>query len=42
MEMTDTHDLDFPMDDEAQRISTGSEGLDNILGGGLDPNRMYL
>ena len=40
--MTDTHDLDFPMDDEAQRISTGSEGLDNILGGGLDPNRMYL
>jgi len=42
MEMTDTHDLDLPMDDEAQRISTGSEGLDNILGGGLDPNRMYL
>lgn len=40
--MTDTHDLDLPMDDEAQRISTGSEGLDNILGGGLDPNRMYL
>ncbi|WP_028138009.1 ATPase domain-containing protein [Bradyrhizobium japonicum] len=24
------------------RISTGSEGLDDILGGGLDPNRMYL
>lgn len=24
------------------RVSTGSEGLDNILGGGLDPNRMYL
>lgn len=23
-------------------ISTGSEGLDDILGGGLDPNRMYL
>ena len=40
--MTDTHDLDLPMDDEAQRISTGSEGLDNILGCGLDPNRMYL
>ena len=24
------------------RISTGSEGLDDILGGGLDPNRVYL
>lgn len=24
------------------RISTGSEGLDDILGGGLDANRMYL
>ncbi|MBV1799380.1 AAA family ATPase [Siccirubricoccus sp. G192] len=24
------------------RISTGSEGLDNILGGGLDPDRLYL
>ncbi|MEY9754375.1 ATPase domain-containing protein [Bradyrhizobium yuanmingense] len=24
------------------RVSTGSEGLDDILGGGLDPNRMYL
>jgi len=24
------------------RISTGSEGLDAILGGGFDPNRMYL
>ncbi len=29
-------------DDEAPRISTGSEGLDDILGGGLDPDRMYL
>ncbi|WP_025038050.1 ATPase domain-containing protein [Bradyrhizobium sp. DOA9] len=29
-------DKDFP------RISTGSEGLDDILGGGLDANRMYL
>ena len=27
---------------EARRVSTGSEGLDNILGGGLDANRMYL
>ncbi|MGJ4916861.1 ATPase domain-containing protein [Bradyrhizobium sp. HKCCYLRH2060] len=24
------------------RISTGSEGLDDILGGGFDPNRLYL
>ena len=24
------------------RISTGSAGLDDILGGGLDPNRVYL
>ncbi|GAA0567948.1 ATPase domain-containing protein [Craurococcus roseus] len=27
---------------EAPRISTGTEGLDNILGGGLDPDRLYL
>ncbi|BCM17420.1 ATPase domain-containing protein [Mesorhizobium sp. J8] len=25
-----------------KRVSTGSEGLDNILGGGFDPDRMYL
>jgi circadian clock protein KaiC len=25
-----------------QRISTGNAGLDSILGGGLDPKRMYL
>src|SRR3954452_23641837 len=24
------------------RVSTGSEGLDDILGGGFDSNRMYL
>ena len=24
------------------RISTGNPGIDDILGGGLDPNRMYL
>src|SRR5215216_5903346 len=24
------------------RISTGNDGLDNILGGGIDANRMYL
>jgi circadian clock protein KaiC len=28
--------------DDPPRISTGSAGLDDILGGGLDPNRMYL
>src|SRR5690349_15225417 len=25
-----------------KRISTGNRGLDDILGGGLDANRMYL
>ncbi len=28
--------------DETARISTGNEGLDDILGGGFDPNRVYL
>ncbi|HTK00020.1 MAG TPA: ATPase domain-containing protein [Bordetella sp.] len=28
--------------EELPRISTGSEGLDDILGGGLDRDRMYL
>ena len=28
--------------DEADRISTGILGLDDILGGGFDPNRLYL
>ena len=27
---------------EPPRISTGSQGLDDILGGGFDPNRVYL
>ena len=40
--MTDSIDLSFNPDDELPRISTGSEGLDDILGGGLDANRMYL
>tara|TARA_R100001143_G_scaffold14456_2_gene16483 strand:- start:338 stop:1864 length:1527 start_codon:yes stop_codon:yes gene_type:complete len=40
--MTDSSDLSFNADDELPRISTGSEGLDDILGGGLDANRMYL
>ena len=37
-------DLDNGGLDEADRprVSTGSEGLDDILGGGLDANRMYL
>ncbi|RZA23548.1 MAG: circadian clock protein KaiC, partial [Lysobacteraceae bacterium] len=26
----------------SDRISTGNDGLDDILGGGLDANRMYL
>jgi circadian clock protein KaiC len=29
-------------DEELSRISTGSAGLDDVLGGGLDPERMYL
>jgi circadian clock protein KaiC len=27
---------------DSPRVSTGSDGLDDILGGGLDANRMYL
>ena len=37
MSMHDTGD-----GDSEPRISTGNEGLDDILGGGLDANRMYL
>src|SRR5580704_2117189 len=34
---------DEPLDvDELPRISTGNTGLDDILGGGIDPERMYL
>jgi circadian clock protein KaiC len=29
-------------DTELPRISTGSPGLDDVLGGGFDPERMYL
>jgi len=29
-------------EDELPRISTGNAGLDDILGGGIDPERMYL
>ena len=27
---------------ELPKISSGNVGLDNILGGGIDPERMYL
>lgn len=40
--MSNTHVDPAQPYDEAPRISTGSAGLDDILGGGLDPNRMYL
>lgn len=32
----------LPSVDEFPRVSTGSSGLDDILGGGLDANRLYL
>ena len=35
-------DKQLPDGDELPRISTGNAGLDNILGGGIDPERMYL
>ncbi|MBV9511040.1 MAG: AAA family ATPase, partial [Caulobacteraceae bacterium] len=38
--MTDLNRADADL--EKPRISTGSEGLDDILGGGLDPERLYL
>lgn len=31
-----------PLGEERPRISTGSTGLDEILGGGFDPERLYL
>jgi circadian clock protein KaiC len=36
---TDSGSLDHQ---ELPRISTGNAGLDDILGGGIDPERMYL
>ncbi|HEX3351084.1 MAG TPA: ATPase domain-containing protein, partial [Acetobacteraceae bacterium] len=30
------------VDDDPPRISTGNEGLDDILGGGIDAERVYL
>ena len=35
-------DKQLPDGDELPRISTGNAGLDDILGGGIDPERMYL
>ena len=35
-------DKRLPDGDELPRISTGNAGLDDILGGGIDPERMYL
>ncbi len=40
--MLDEADVEESESEDTPRISTGSEGLDNILGGGLDPNRLYL
>ncbi|MGE4049040.1 MAG: ATPase domain-containing protein [Acetobacteraceae bacterium] len=40
--MTEHTETGVPEPADEPRISTGSEGLDDILGGGLDPNRMYL
>jgi circadian clock protein KaiC len=41
--MTDTANAGQEADSkDLQRVSTGSDGLDDILFGGLDPNRMYL
>ena len=36
------HEGDVKAELELARISTGCAGLDDILGGGLDPNRLYL
>ncbi|MUT68919.1 ATPase domain-containing protein [Stutzerimonas frequens] len=40
--MNDANRPSSGQSEEVPRISTGSEGLDDILGGGLDPDRMYL
>jgi len=40
--MLDEPDSEENESEDTPRISTGSEGLDDILGGGLDPNRLYL
>ena len=41
--MDDQSDAEFKAEPaDPPRISTGSKGLDDILGGGLDPDRLYL
>ena len=40
--MAEQSATDLDETEEPQRISTGSKGLDDILGGGIDSNRMYL
>ncbi|MGK6324640.1 ATPase domain-containing protein [Sphingomonas sp. DT-51] len=40
--MTDQPGSTPDHDEDPPRVSTGSEGLDDILGGGLDPSRLYL
>lgn len=40
--MTAHRQPDHANSDDPPRISTGSTGLDSILGGGFDPNRLYL
>jgi len=40
--VTDQSPLDPDLDPDPPRVSTGSAGLDDILGGGLDPSRLYL
>lgn len=40
--MTELDAIHFPPADGSKRILTGSDGLDAILGGGFDPERMYL
>lgn len=40
--MTDENVASAVEANDKPRISTGSEGLDDILGGGFDANRMYL
>ena len=37
-----TQSAPIPVSDEPEKISTGSIGLDDILGGGLDADRVYL
>jgi KaiC/GvpD/RAD55 family RecA-like ATPase len=37
-----TQSVPIPGSDEPETISTGSSGLDDILGGGFDADRVYL